>query len=625
VPTATSTASSCAPARARVELCGTLVAEIGGRRVDAALPGRKGRLLFACLVIERAHTLGRDALIGVVWPHEAPVDPEGAFSTLLTRVRAALGPGVVVGRGELRLELGAGAHVDWDLVRAAVQAAEAGLATRDPRAMLELAEPALAIARRPLLPGMSATWLEDRRRQLLAWRAALLEAQGRAALILGGPQLAIAESSAHDLIMLEPYRESAHALLMETHTARGNVAEALRAFDALRTRLREDLGLCPSPPLAALAGRLLETDGRAPAPTPVPPHIAAQAARPLAGRVREVRALLEHVTADVPGGRVLAITGESGIGKSRVAAEVAMLAHARGRQVLSGTAQRDSLTPYQPFVDALRRPLACADAAAALQLTDRLGPELAELATILPELRPVAGRPADRGDEEARRRRLVGGVTGILEAMAARRPMVLVLEDVQWADASTIALLEHVVRALASQPAAILLTIADDEPLPARLRTLLVDLCRQRALVREELRPLDETEIAALLAAHLQDEPDRRTIRRISTDAGGNPFFAEELIGTGRPAGVLTPGLRDAVALRVDRLPERARGLLRAAAAAGPQFDVATVARHAEAPPAVTRDAIREAVDFGLVVTAGKRSERFAFRHGLVRRALLAS
>src|SRR5215210_955967 len=94
------------PAPARVELCGLLSAEIGGRRVDAALPGRKGRQLFACLVVGRRRPMSRDELIDVVWPTDAPADPDGAFSTLLTRLRTALGPDVLLGRGELILDLG---------------------------------------------------------------------------------------------------------------------------------------------------------------------------------------------------------------------------------------------------------------------------------------------------------------------------------------------------------------------------------------------------------------------------------------------------------------------------------------------------------------------------------------
>ena len=217
--------------------------------------------------------MSRDELIDVVWPDEAPADPDGAFSTLLTRLRTALGPGVLCGRGELILDLGDDAWVDWEVARDSVAAAEARLAAGDSRAALEIGSAGLEIARRPLLPGVSTPWIEDRRRDLVEAHAALLETSARAALRLGGEHLPAAERSARELIEREPYRESAYALLMETHAARGNVAEALCVYDEVRRLLREELGLTPAPPLTALAGRLLEQpdDRAAAAPAPAGP------------------------------------------------------------------------------------------------------------------------------------------------------------------------------------------------------------------------------------------------------------------------------------------------------------------------------------------------------------------
>ena len=288
-------------------------AEIGGRRVDAALPGRKGRQLFACMVVGRRRPMSRDELIDVVWPDEAPADPDGAFATLLTRLRTALGPGVAVrprrarprpGRGRMG-RLGGGARQRRPPPRRA-------LAAGDARAALEIGSAGLEIARRPLLPGISTPWIEDRRRDLVEVRAALLETSGRAALQLGGEHLPAAERSARELIEREPYRESAYALLMETHAARGNVAEALCVYDEVRRLLREELGLTPAPPLTALAGRLLEQpDDRAAAapsppaaalpPSPLPAAVAAVAARPFAGRRPELSRLLGSVL-DRPAG-----------------------------------------------------------------------------------------------------------------------------------------------------------------------------------------------------------------------------------------------------------------------------------------------------------------------------------
>lgn len=108
----------------RIQLCGALVAEIAGRRGDPLLAGRKGRQLFACLVVGRHRPTSRDELIEVVWHEESPADPDGTLSTLLTRLRAAVGRELIQGRSELVLDLGDNAWVDWDVAHGSVGAAE---------------------------------------------------------------------------------------------------------------------------------------------------------------------------------------------------------------------------------------------------------------------------------------------------------------------------------------------------------------------------------------------------------------------------------------------------------------------------------------------------------------------
>ena len=608
-------------------------AEIGGRRVDAALPGRKGRQLFACMVVGRGRPMSRDELIDVVWPDEAPADPDGAFATLLTRLRTALGPGVLCGRGELVLDLGEDAWVDWEAARDSVATAEAALAAGDARAALEIGSAGLEIARRPLLPGISTPWIEDRRRDLVEVRAALLETSGRAALQLGGEHLPAAERSARELIDREPYRESAYALLMETHAARGNVAEALCVYDELRRLLREELGLTPAPPLTALAGRLLESDdgaaaapsppAAAPAPSPLPAAIAAVAARPFAGRRPELSRLLTSVL-ERPAGEphVVAVTGEAGIGKTRLTAEVAARAHEQGHEVLHGRAERDGVTPYQPFVEALRHHLAHDDALAR-ELAPILRPELAELARLVPELRrAVPARPDEElAEPGVRLQRGCDAVTALCAAVARSRPLLLVLEDLQWADGATLGLLRQVARATQGARVTIVVTLRDDEPLRPELRAVLLELLRERALDRIALSELDESETIELVAAQCPAGAAPGVIEAIRAQGGGNPFFVEELVRRELPGGALPVGLRDVVESRLERLPAATRHALAIAAAAGCAFDVATVARSADAQPGAILGTFAQAVRAGVLVADGERPDRFAFRHGLVQRA----
>ena len=501
--------------RARVHLCGTLLAEIGGRRVEGALPRPQGppalRLLcrqpspsaqprraHRCHLARRVPCRSRRRVLDA--PHAA---------THRTRPRG------LHGRSELWLELGPEPWVDWDVACGGVRVAEARLAGDDAAGALEIAAAGLEVARRPLLPADSTPWLEDRRRELIEARAALLETAGRAALSLGGEHLFSAERHARELIGREPYRESAYGLLMETHAARGNVAEALRVYDDLRRVLREELGMTPAPVLSSLAGRLLEQHGgrgsahRPPPPraaddvSPLPPAIAAVAGRPLAGRGAELsrlRDLVRDRSAD--GCAVIAITGEAGIGKTRLAAAAAAHAHAEGSDVMHGGVHRGGVTPYAPFVEALRQHLTHGDAAAR-ELAPVLGPELAELALLAPELRRTvpAAAAMDGLAAAVRRQRMFDAVGALFAAIASRRPLVLVLEDLQWADAATVLLVCHVARAGRGEQLTILLTIRDDEPPGPDLRTVLHDLLRERLLDRVPLGPMSEPEVAELAAA----------------------------------------------------------------------------------------------------------------------------
>src|SRR4051794_11354934 len=295
---------------ARVELCGPLLAEIGGRRVENRLPGRRGRQLFACLAIAGGRPVSRDELIEAIWHEDVPGDPDAAFATLLTRVRGAVGRDVIRGRRELTLELGADTWVDWHVAHASVDTAEHLLEIGDARAALACASEGLEIARRPLLPGFSAPWLEDRRRELVDLTATLLESAGRAALRLHGEHLPQAERFARELVEREPYRESGYALLMEIHESRGNVAEALRVFGDLRTLLREELGLAPAPALTALADRLFAAESppaaaSAGAPARMPATLAAVAARPFAGRQTE----FQRLAATIMSARLIVVAG----------------------------------------------------------------------------------------------------------------------------------------------------------------------------------------------------------------------------------------------------------------------------------------------------------------------------
>ena len=229
----------------RVQLCGAFAVELDGRRVDQALPGRQGRLLFAFLALSRPQRVTRDALVDALWADSPPAAAAAALNVVVSKVRAAVGPDVLRGRTELSLILPEPAHVDVETALSSLHAAESALARRDWRRAWTLALTAQFVARRRFLPESDAAWAESWRRRLAETYARGLECYAKACLELGGAELPGAERAARELLEVAPLRETAHLLLMRALAARGDVAEALAAYDHLRMLLREELGVDP--------------------------------------------------------------------------------------------------------------------------------------------------------------------------------------------------------------------------------------------------------------------------------------------------------------------------------------------------------------------------------------------
>ena len=248
--------------RSRIQLCGRLSVELDGVELVQSLRGKQVPLLLAYLVLNRDRPVGRDELIGALWPETAPRSQDAALRTLLSRLRSALGRDVVFGRDELGLVLPEPAWVDVEAAASEVWRAQRALESGDARAAWALAQVPLNIASRGLLPGTQAAWLEPRRQELADIRLQALEVIGRAGLSLGGTQLGSVERAARTLIDSEPYRESGYVLLMAALEAQGNVAEGLRVFEQLRALLRDELGVAPSPEAIQAHERLLNSAGR---------------------------------------------------------------------------------------------------------------------------------------------------------------------------------------------------------------------------------------------------------------------------------------------------------------------------------------------------------------------------
>jgi DNA-binding SARP family transcriptional activator len=229
-----------------VQLCGPFAVELGGQRVDDQLPGRQGRVLFGYLVLHRMQQVSRDAVVDALWDGAPPPTAPGALNVLVSKVRSAAGPDVLRGRGTLSVALPEPAYVDVEVATSALHTAESAVARGDWRRAWSLSLTGQFVARRPLLPEADGSWAEAWRRRLADMHARSLECYGTACLGLGGPELPGAERAARELLELAPLRETGHLLLMRTLAARGNVAEALAAYERLRVLLRDELGASPS-------------------------------------------------------------------------------------------------------------------------------------------------------------------------------------------------------------------------------------------------------------------------------------------------------------------------------------------------------------------------------------------
>jgi DNA-binding SARP family transcriptional activator len=260
------------PARTRIQLCGHFVVRIGGERVEDRMPGRQGRLLFGFLAARPHRTATRDELVEALWQDDLPSAPNLAVSALISKLRRLLGPGSLAGRSEIRLDLSREAFVDVQAARHAVHEAESLTTACRWWDAYAGAATAGAIARREFMRGEDAPWISEVRQEMEDVCVRAIECNVRICLAVGGPELPTAVHLARELNERAPFRESGYCLLMRALEQLGNVAEAIRVYESLRTRLRDELGTAPSAQAQALHGRLLrgepamadETFGAAP-------------------------------------------------------------------------------------------------------------------------------------------------------------------------------------------------------------------------------------------------------------------------------------------------------------------------------------------------------------------------
>ena len=580
----------------QVRLLGGVAAEREGEQLS--LPPPTGRLL--ALLALRPGAQDRETVAATLWPGAAGPAARANLRTAVWALRKAVGDDALI--------------TSRTAVGLRPEAITVDLADGQRRAAAGDAAAAAALCHGELLPGYAEDWAETARRRQRAELAGTLAARAAAAERDGDAAAAAQWSRLR--CELDPLNEAAHADLVRQLAAAGDRAGALVAGREVTGRLRDELGVRPGPSLRAALAEAREPGVRRAASVPAGPA----GTRPLYGRAAELRTLMAAWSAARAGqGRVVLITGEAGIGKTRLVAELARRAENAGAGTAVGAGVdvggAAPLATWQELVPQLARGVPAPPEQADWP---------AELGRLAPDVAARLGRdrpPPPVSSPELERLRVFDAVLRLVEWAAAARPVLLVAEDVHRADPASMQLCAHIGRRLAARPVLFVLTRRDKPDRPAA-DALLADLAGRGVEVAElELGPLSAVELAAVArsAADLTD----RAVDQVIRAAEGNPLLAVEsarALAAGRDAP--PPNLRTAVRAATGALARPARDLAEALAAAGRELSAAELAALHLNLGLADRDAAEAAVlDTGLVirVRGGLR-----FRHALLAEAVRA-
>src|SRR3954447_15057859 len=355
------------------------------------------------------------------------------------------------------------------------------------------------------------------------------------------------------------------------------------------------------------------------------------------GREREVDKLRAGLEDALGGhGKLLMVVGEPGIGKTRTAEELVTYARLRGARVLIGRSYEAEGAPaYWPWLQMARSFVEDGDAD---HLHELLGAGAADIARVMPELREVFPdlEPQHSLEPEQARFRFFDAVTTFLRNVAAEQPLVILLDDLHWADAPSLRLLQFLARELSDASILVVGTYRDVE-LGRRhpLSQALADLSRQGLVERVTLRGLSEQEVARFIEVTASIQPPPSLVSAIHEETEGNPFFVSEIVNLlaaegelDDPSGLsewtltIPQGVREVIGRRLDRLSDDCNRVLTVASVIGREFALDVLERVADVPRERTLELLEEAEEERIVDQGAQPSLRFSFSHALVREAL---
>jgi DNA-binding SARP family transcriptional activator len=615
--------------------------ELTGPGGPVRLGAAKERCLLAVLALHLGEAVSQDQLAEALWGEHAPRSATNAVQNYVLRLRRALqaADGVQILTDPVGYRLEAPADlVDARLAERLINEGREAAAAGDPATAARLLREALALwSGRALVEFSDQPFAQAEAARLEELRESAREDLVDAELALGHHHETLGELEV--MVASHPLRERRWGQLLLARYRDGRQAEALDGFRALRTTLRDELGVDPSPELQDLHDRILRQDPalawRPPEPTPAPPAV------PLHGRDDELcRLLAAYGTAGAGAVKVVTVLGEAGIGKTRLLQEFAASARRHGALVLWGRSMEGAwVPPYQAFVEAIT---GYAAEVSPGRLRADLGPAAGPLGQLVPGLRELlpdvpTAEPL-QPDEE--RLRLLDAVARFLAGLTAHGPVVLVLDDLQWADSSTLVTLRHIARVLVGQRLLLVGAYRTGEVGP-ELVEVLGALRTETDLTAVRLHGLDADALRGMLEALAAAPVSAALADTIQQETRGNPFFAREVLRHlletqaiqldaegalqgGFPLEAVPEGLRDVLARRRARLTAGANRFLEVAAGFDGPFPFAVAAEVAELEDAAALAALDEVLDAGLV-EPDVAPERYQFGHALIRHTTYAA
>ena len=589
-----------------------------------ALPARKAQALLAYLALHPGQAHPRDKLAALLWGDVPAERARHSLRQVLVGLRHALprsGPVILLEEADSVAVGGSAIDVDVTSFERLAASAEA-----------DALAAAIALYRGDLLEGLAVQeapfeeWLlteRERLRELAVETLAKLLAHH---LKAGNRDEAI--QAAVRLLGLDPVLESVHRALMRLYAQQGRRGAALAQYQACVSVLERELGIEPEAETKRLYHEVLQSRAvhsaargvSHPVPEAVVPALPeAASGPPLVGRDPFLDQLRQAWDSACLGrGRISVVLGEAGIGKSRLVATLAGDAASQGGRVLVGAAhESERILPFGPWVDAFRRGGVITELEAQ---STAAAPWIDELARVFPEIGGPTPPPRPGATDYLR---VFEAVTKLTLHLAEERPLLLMLEDLHWADEMSLRLLAYLGRRVAAGEVFVLATAREEELVEApRLRAALEELGRETHFASIALPPLSQPDTAALVQTLARTGMGASALTRLGDQvwaaSAGNPFVAVEMIRAlheGRTDPLPQP-VRDTIAGRLGRLPPHARHVAAVASVIGRDFDFALLLRAAGLTPDAAAEGVEELVGRRILHVVG---ERLDFTHDRIR------